>query len=62
VPGQAPPEPAGPPPRGPGRGRPGPVVAAPTAVAGDVEEEVEIPEGPAIFEPDEVDDAPAEAS
>ena len=62
VPGQAPPEPAGPPPRGPGRGRPGPVVAAPTAVAVDVEEEVEIPEGPAIFEPDEVDDAPAEAS
>lgn len=63
VPGQVAAEPAGPAPRGPGRGRPGPAAVAPAvAVVAEEEEEIAIPEGPAIFEPDEVDDAPAETS
>ena len=55
--------PAAPPARGPVRGwAPGGTVApALASQAAPEEEEIEIPEGPAIFEPDEDDNAPAEA-
>lgn len=49
------------PPRGPVRWAPGGAAPAQPAQAPAEEEEIEIPEGPAIFEPDEDDSAPAEA-
>src|SRR4029453_16916686 len=57
VPGAAP-EPAPPPRNAPRAAAPEPPAPAPAAPAPE-EEEIVIPEGPAIFEPDEDDNAPA---